>query len=1478
MPKILAAAAPKEIAQFEIVRRLGAGGMAEVFLAKKRGAEGTFKVLVLKRILPVHGASRRFRAMFIEEARLATRLNHPNVVQVYELQDFGDEGLLLAMEYVEGCDLGRLTSGAKANGNRIPPWVGAWVIAEAAKGLHYAHEKKDEAGLALEIVHRDVSPQNILLSSEGGVKIADFGIASARVLTEDKGVLKGKFGYMSPEQARGESVDRRSDLYALGVILWEVLAGRPIHGGLGGEALLDIVRSGIVEPPTTHAADIPEELEQIALKALSPQREDRFATGREMAAAIGKAIVRQGELIDAGALEATLAQLAPRSPDSGPPSSQAQDSRDRSDDARTQAAVPLARSLAEGRASDRPSPSQRSPTPADSGAAPPVAEGPREVRHVAVLTLRLSGLDAGAVPRRTIDHLRALLDDLAFKRGTRWAWELDGAARAIVGLMANPSRAAVDAAFLALDVHEAVSGFKDELPSPVAASIGIVRGIASGTRDPEGHLVRYVLHEPTTFLSGVLGRATPEGRTWVAGGVYRLVRKDFLWGDVPSLELDAAAMPDVPSTMRLYALERSLSREERGAQVQGGTGDLVGRDGEKADLHAGFHEAVNGRGRTGQLASRAVVGEMGIGKTALVGAFLDELPAGTRVVRIECTPARTEVPYAAIAGLVRDAIGATGDEPYEEVASLIARAGGAAEGGDAASPMVARLAELATNRRIGGGDEDAHSRRRNILGAIRNLIAAIAIAHPVVLLVDGMQWTDKASLEVIGEIVHAPDPLPIFALLVTRPDDRVQPSLEGVVRIELRGLTPDEQVRLVQARLGVSHGVHQVCADLLPKVGDNPFFLLEVVDALLERGALEIREAANDAGVKVATLVRTERADVGFGALPSTLEQLLGDRLAELPEEEHAVVGWLAIAGGPLPVAVVQKLSGREDDMTIHRLCARGLCDQRGDQIDFRHPMARDVAHAAIRPDDRVRMHRELGEHLAQTSLARGLSAAIVARHLARGESYDRAAKFYFEAAAAARDSHQTQLTIRYYRRALSYLAPDDKSAVDGHEALESAYRMLGRRRERLWQLEALRRAVRRLGTPRAVCLGLLRSARYDLDEGHLAHGIVLARQATEVAHASKIEALEVEAEALASNFLCDLGDVQGALAACDRALAALGPSTYGKVPPLLRAEVLRSKGVLLRRVGRVREAVDAYVDAIAISRKCGARRMEARVKNALAYAMFVQGRYEDGIALALESIQIDLSIGGRFQIAKTLTNIGHSYFRLGDVARSLAYFERAREAHERYGDQDSWAETLLVSAHVMIELGDTDTAEGFVRDAGALTAATGNMYERVYEGVVRALLARVRRRPDEAVHHALEARHDAENAALVAFHFFAMAIEAAARVDLGEMHAATLLATTALGAVENLQGCEYGLEIRSLCADALKRAGSPQAANAHQRAVDYANALRLQVRDPRLRMLFARRPMNAALFETTPVPLPSVSDVRPSSVPAPQTDVPESA
>jgi serine/threonine protein kinase/tetratricopeptide (TPR) repeat protein len=1469
--------APQQLAAFEVIRRLGAGGMAEVFLAKKRGAEGTYKVLVVKRILPSYGASLRFRAMFVEEAQLATRLNHPNVVQVYEFYDGGDEGQLLAMEYVEGPDLGRLLSSAKSRGKRIDPWTAAWIVAEAAKGLHYAHERKDEGGVPLEIVHRDVSPQNVLLSFEGSVKIADFGIASAKMFAPEQGVIKGKFGYMSPEQARGEKVDRRSDLYALGVILWEALAGRPLHGAAHDEDLLEIVRSGVVEPPSTFASDVPIELESIVLKALAPQRDDRYPNGRELALAISRALLTKQELVDATTLEAVISEFVVRE-NTRPGLSEvppAMPAAEESPANRTIAAVPMALGGAQAIA---PAPLPEEPQAASLPEASfarasltPVERpqnipaGPREVRHIALVTLRLHGLDveegeASLGRARIIERLRTMLGDIAYKRGMRWVWSSDREAKAIAGLGSNPARAASDAAWLALDSHEALSGINDDLAVPVGAALGIVRGIASGARDAHGHLVRHRLHDPATFLADTLAAETPVHRTWVAGGVYRLVRHEFGWGDAATLALNPPKGLELPRTMRTYALERSLSRGERRGDAVAAPGDLVGRELEKAELLAAYHQAVTG-GNAGEVTCRAVTGELGIGKTALVASFAAELPPNARVSRIECSPVRQELPLSAVADLVRDLVGLSGDETFEEVCGLIARVGGGAAQGDGHSPLVACLAELVTSRRTGfDGDEDAVSRRRVVLTGLRHLFAAVALVNPLVVIVEGLQWADKPSLELLTEISKNQDPLPILVVLVTRSDDRVAPLLEGVVSIELRGLSTEEQVHLVELRLDVHQGVREVCADLIPRVAGNPFFLLEMVDALLERGTLEIRDTAEgDApgapGKDRHTLVRTASDAASGTSLPSTLEQLVADRLTELPKEELRVVEWLAIAGGPLSTQELGTLLGTQTEDAIMRLCARGLCDRKGDVIDFRHLLTRDVTFAGLGQADRTRMHLALGELLAESKLAHGISAAIVAQHFARGDNATRAADFYLEAAQAARASYQIPQALRYFGRAIACLPHDDVRGVIAHEALEAIYRDAGRRRERVRHLRDLRRVARAAGSPRGVCLALLRTARFDADEGKLAHGLPIARHAAEVAREAGLVTLEVEAEALTSVLQRELGDVQGALAACDRALAASDPRVHPSMPARARAEVLLARGALLRWVGRVGEAVDSYVDAIAVFRHVNARRQEARAKNSLAYAMFVQGRYEDAITLALASLQIDVAIGGRFQIAKTLANVGFSYARLGDTPRAYAYIARARDAHERYSDQDGRAETLLVSAQVMIEQHELEPAESFVRDASALNAVIGSAYIATHEAVVRAVLARAKRDAPRAIMEAVRARRMAEDLALVSFHFYALALEAAARVDAGEPHAGVLLATTALGAVETLQGCEYGLEIRALAADALKRAGSPQAALARERAVDYGTTLMSTIRDPRLRSLFARRPTLAALFDVTPAP-----------------------
>ncbi|HET7541607.1 MAG TPA: AAA family ATPase, partial [Polyangiaceae bacterium] len=944
------------------------------------------------------------------------------------------------------------------------------------------------------------------------------------------------------------------------------------------------------------------------------------------------------------------------------------------------------------------------------------------------------------------------------------------------------------------------------------------------------------------------GDHAPPGVSWVAGGLYRLVRRDFVWGDAPTIKIEDAQQLNLPQDMRIYSLLRPHTRQEKLEEMAAAPNDLIGRDAELADLHAAYYGVVGAAPNAGQVSARVVYGEMGIGKTALLAAFLSELPPDARVLRVESSPALSEVPFATISEWIRELTGTRVDQPFEQARDQIIDAFGEFANEPEGPEIALRMAELATGRiRQTVDDADVAETRQLIALGMRRFFARAAMDAPLVVALDGLQWSDRPSLDLIVEFLRRSEPLSVLVILLSRPEDRVSSYIEGLVRIELKGLSSEHQLRLLQTRLGVSQGVRQVCADLLPRAGGNPFFLLEMVDALLERGMLEIRERNGQ-----QELVQVERLGDASLPLPSTLEQLIADRLNELPPEEQSVIEWLAVAGGPLGLSDLQAISGEDPSEAVTRLAARGLCELRSDAIDVRHPLTRDVAYRALDRRRRVRMHRALGEHLAGTPLGKGLTAQIVARHLARGNSRKEAARFYLEAADAARASYQTQLAKRCYRRVIALVPEGDLRLLEAHEALESICRNQGRWRERRTHLTRLRALARKTKSAVWAAITLLRTAQFELDAGQLSKALSSVRRGETVATQANSPVLEVQARTLMAEILHDIGDMQGALSAVDRALST---AEISNVPVRLRAEALRLRGTLLRRVGRVHEAVEAQAEAIAVFRQAGVRRMEARAKNSLAYALLVLGRFEDGIALALDAIRIDLAIGGRFQIAKTLSTIGECYASLGDVERGLAYLRRARDAHERYGDRDSRADTLLSMAEILLESGDVDGAEVLVGDAGALTAVTGSAFDSVHEKILRALLARVRSDHARAVMHAFDARQAAEAQAYVAFHFYAMAIEARARVDMGEEHTGILLATTALGAIDTLQGSEYGLATRALGCETLRVARSPQAEEMRERAARYARSLLDHIRDPQFRRTFVERRVVQAVLNVPEAP-----------------------
>ena len=266
-----------------LLERISVGGMAEVFKAKSFGVEGFEKILAIKRILPSLAEDSDFIEMFIDEAKICGQLNHANICQIFELGRVQDSHFI-AMEFVWGKDLLQMQNRFRKQRQTMKPEMAAFIAAKLCEGLDYAHKKKDATGKPLTIIHRDISPQNILVSYEGELKIIDFGIAKAasRSSQTQAGVLKGKFGYMSPEQVRGLPLDRRSDVFAIGTILYEMLTADRLFIGDSDFETLERVRNVDVPPPSKANPSVPAKLEQIIMRALTRDVDERYQWASEM--------------------------------------------------------------------------------------------------------------------------------------------------------------------------------------------------------------------------------------------------------------------------------------------------------------------------------------------------------------------------------------------------------------------------------------------------------------------------------------------------------------------------------------------------------------------------------------------------------------------------------------------------------------------------------------------------------------------------------------------------------------------------------------------------------------------------------------------------------------------------------------------------------------------------------------------------------------------------------------------------------------------------------------------------------------------------------------------------------------------------------------------------------------------------------------------------------------------------------------------
>ena len=305
----------KTFGRYQLLKKIATGGMGQVYLARQKGPVGFQKLVVVKVLLPHLSTEQEFINMFFDEARIAALLNHPNIAQIYDLGEV-DGTYYIAMEYVHGENLRNVAQTALdvKGGNGMPLALKCRVVADAAAALDHAHRAKSPAGQPLALIHRDVSPQNVIAGFSGAVKLIDFGVAKAagKLSRTATGVIKGKYAYMSPEQARGEELDSRSDVFGLGIVFYEILCSQRLFKKENDVETLKAVVGMRVAPPSTVVKGVPKALDGIVMRALARDPADRYQTAGEMQLALEEFLVRQRLPATPAHLAAFMRELFPR--------------------------------------------------------------------------------------------------------------------------------------------------------------------------------------------------------------------------------------------------------------------------------------------------------------------------------------------------------------------------------------------------------------------------------------------------------------------------------------------------------------------------------------------------------------------------------------------------------------------------------------------------------------------------------------------------------------------------------------------------------------------------------------------------------------------------------------------------------------------------------------------------------------------------------------------------------------------------------------------------------------------------------------------------------------------------------------------------------------------------------------------------------------------------------------------------------------
>ena len=1223
---------PAAFGKYQLLERIATGGMAEVFLARSFGVEGFEKRLVIKRILPQLARSPHFVQMFIREAKISALLNHPNIVSVYELGKVGEDHYI-AMELIHGRDLTRSVRRRRAMGLALPLPIAVYITAGLARGLAYAHSREDPEGNPAPIVHRDVSPHNVLLGFQGEVKLVDFGIA--RMMSDQDQPTGqpggGKFAYMSPEQARGERIDHRSDVFSCGIVLYELLVNHRLFQDPDPQEKLRQVQEAIVPDPRVEVPAIPERLWEILQGALARNPDDRYADASLLEEDLRAFLFEAGHRIDDATLGSFLRELF--ADELGPDPSSALLQNLAHELTRLEESMDHTRSDATSTASTAPS---------EQGPRRPIGEK----KSVAVLVVEVVGLtDASEI----IEPEEVVRQQDSVNR------TMSRVAERFHGWLDTPSH---DTLTMLFGIPRA---FEDDLDRALACALELLRAVRKLRKKGQAVELAIGLHRGEVALSG-----TPEDLSYIPrGNVVKLARRLAALadpGEIRVSDLVASQSGDrwrfnLGPRVRMKGRRQELSTfvlAGRRRKARGGPGGRwIRRAGELEVLASAITGLAEGRG--GVL---AISGEAGSGKTRLVRELREQAARGRVPCYVaRCYPYGNDVPLAAFRDLVASVLRIDGDEPPEVLRQQLARL--AEFGMD--EPDIATIGEffaVESRRRVQPTKED-------IYGAGAAFTLGLARSRPTLIVVEDLQFMPTFERQLLGHLVRSSAGTRVLWILTWRgrkpPAELPRPAEE--IRL---GPLDDEARKALAADVLAVRTIEPDLMDFVDRhATKNPLYVVEVVKSLQQKGGIAIEG-------RRASLSEPTGGEV---LLPPTLEGLITSRVDGLGPAAKGALQIAATIGLSFSPALVAEAAGLEEAGPLFRdLVDAGLIVPEGGE-DRRYTFASHLVWQVVRRSIlgvALRDHHRLVAEGMERLYADHLEAHYdgLASHCAAAGRLVDAGRFANLAGDKHRKGAFLERALACYERGVAWL--EQAAERDGIGSLRGEAMLRLKAGEIGHLIGEHAKAEHHL----QIALELAaEGGSGDLEVAcYLALGRVFHATGRTVLSRASFEQGLSEARLrndplLCAEFLSDLAQLSSHGGDYATAEAFLGEAmTLAGDDPV--AAALAQLGMASRyiRDDRPQQAWRYLQDARVLAQASGDRILLGRIYNNLGTARHGLGDYQKALEYFRKALDTRRGSGYRQGLVINLHNIGDAHMRLGRLGRAHAAFLESRDVARQVG------------------------------------------------------------------------------------------------------------------------------------------------------------------------------------------------------------------